>query len=172
MFKALDPQGLQRTPVPGVRRFQRPEVGALGGVPIHRQRHLGQARPSQYFAKPEPGDSAIEVEEWMEGQEAALGEGERLACQGPCQRGQGSPSSSEVAGVVPQQDGHVVGCGWSQMADLDLDGPTAAGPFGYQVAANASVKLHEELIVEGPAIEGIGDDRLLAREDPFGEERR
>lgn len=171
MAKALGPQVHQRPPVPGVRRFQRPEVGALGGVPLHRQRHLGQPSPSQDFAKPEPGDSAVEVEEWMDGQEAALGEGERLARQGPGPGSQGFPSSSEVAGVVPQQDGHVVGCGWSQMTHLDIDGPAAAGPFGNQVAANASVKLHEELVVEGPAIEGIGDDRLLAREDPFGEER-
>ena len=65
----------------------------------------------------------------------------------------------------------MVGCGWSQMTHLDINGPAAAGSFGNQVAANASVKLHEELVVEGPAIEGIGDDRLLAREDPLGEER-
>ena len=107
----------------------------------------------------------------VDGEEAALGEGEEFQRPWAGCGGGILPARGEVAGVVAHEDWHLMRERRVEVADADFDAAPASRPLGHEVGADARVQIEKEIVGHFAGLECAGVYGCLD-DDAVGEQGR
>ena len=172
LLKPLLPDADEWREVVAVGVFECEVVGGGGGAGFGFEVDTGEIEPAQEFPQNEADGASVEIAEWVDGEEASLGEGEEFQRAGTGCGGGILPARGEVAAVVAHEDWHLMRERRVQIADADFDAAPASGPLGHEVGADARVQIEEEIVGQFAGLECAGVNGCLDGNDAVGEQGR